>query len=215
MLRGWFISGWFIHDLLLFYCRLQGLASWLLDSGWGLIPRLKACLKERTHRTSSSQVSSLLFCIYFFNVFLWSCDDQPVKVKCVCRRCVHPHCGRRADDGFWVFWMLWCHPGVPLHAGIGNPPRYILRYHYFVVLWCYQPWCLTVVVCPHSSSSSCWLSLRSRWLLQFGDSLTRPRWASQMLSAHANTPMVHLIQATMIVSIGYWRYNDFLQGNIQ
>ncbi len=133
----------------------------------------------------------------------------------VCCRCVHPHCGWRADDGFWVFWMLWCHPGVPLHAGIGNPPHYILRYHYFVVLWCYQPWCLTVVVCPHSSSSSCWLSLRSRWLLQFGDSLTRPRWASQMLSAHANTPMVHLIQATMIVSIGYWRYNDFLQGNIQ
>ncbi len=75
-----------------------------------------------------------------------ACEDQPVKVKRVCCRCVHPHCGRRADDGCWFFWMLWCHPGVPLHAGIGNPPHYILKYHYFVVLWCYQPWCLTVVV---------------------------------------------------------------------
>ncbi len=124
----------------MFYCRLQGQASWLLESGWGLIPRLKACLKEIIHLTSSTQVGM------FFFLCVAACDDQPVKVKRVCCRCVHPHCGRRADDGCWFFWMLWCHPGVPLHAGIGNPPHYILKYHYFVVLWCYQPWCLTVVV---------------------------------------------------------------------
>lgn len=124
----------------MFYCRLQGQASWLLESGWGLIPRLKACLKEIIHLTSSTQVSMVFF------LCVAACDDQPVKVKRVCCRCVHPHCGRRADDGCWFFWMLWCHPGVPLHAGIGNPPHYILKYHYFVVLWCYQPWCLTVVV---------------------------------------------------------------------
>lgn len=100
----------------------------------------------------------------------------------------------------------------PCMLGLVIPTPFLSQ----ILLSSIMRWTTLVFECfSHSSSSFFWSYSRLRWLLEFGGFPTRPRWVSQMLSARTPKHTVPPIYVNIFVPVGYWRYNEFLQGNIQ
>lgn len=117
--------------------RLQVQQSVPLACGWGSTPRPKACLKEKMHRMCFTQVccfrlmnnNPLYYCLAQLPRFGSLKLHWSVNI-CLCR-CLHPDWSWRTDDGGGFSGMLWCNPGVTLHAGTGL--------YLFLILFVYLP----------------------------------------------------------------------------
>lgn len=122
---------------ILYVFRLQVQQSLPLACGWGSTPRPKACLKEKMHRMCFTQVccfrlmknNPLYYCLAQLPRFGSLKLHWSVNI-CLCR-CLHPDRSWRTDDGGGFSGMLWCNPGVTLHAGTGL--------YLFLILFVYLP----------------------------------------------------------------------------